>query len=387
QTAVGIVKVGVIPDIVNPSVNISAPAADSTVSGIVTIEAAASDNVGVTRVQFFVDDIEIGNDIVAPFSISWDTRTVADGLHTVSALARDAAGNPGASPAVGVHVINTAPTVSVPSVVNLTQAAAQTAITAASLTVGTVTSSSSTTVPAGQVISQNPTGGVSVVSGSAVALVVSTGPAMAAVPGIVALTQAAAQSAITAAGFSVGVVTSANSATVAAGSVISQSPAAGTSALLGSSIGFTVSLGPVSAPPANGLVLALGFDEASGTVAIDSSASAKNGAIRQAVRVPGRFGGALKFDGFDDWVTVTDTTASPLDLSTGMTLEAWVNPSSMSGWECVLMKERGIVGEGLLSYALYAHDGAPLALGQAVPAGYVRLNNATLTSDKAVRGT
>ena len=59
----------------------------------------------------------------------------------------------------------------------------------------------------------------------------------------------------------------------------------------------------------------------------------------------------------------------------------------MSGWETVLYKERGIAGEGLLCYALYAHDGAPLSLGQAVPAGYVRLNNATQTSDKAVRGT
>ena len=84
---------------------------------------------------------------------------------------------------------------------------------------------------------------------------------------------------------------------------------------------------------------------------------------------------------------MTDTTASPLDLSTGMTIEAWVNPTNMSGWECILMKERGVVGEGLLSYALYAHDGAPLSLGQPVPAGYVRLNPAASTTDKAVRGT
>jgi beta-lactam-binding protein with PASTA domain len=455
QTAVGIVKVGLIADIVNPSVNISAPAADSTVSGNVSIQAAASDNVGVVRVQFFVDDVEIGNDVTTPFSISWDSRTVADGIHTISALARDAAGNPGASSGVGVKVLNAAAMVSVPTVVGLTQTAAQTAITSAGLTVGALTPASSATVPAGQVISQAPTAGVSVALGSAVSLSVSSGPAMAAVPGVIGKTQAAAQSAISAAGFT-SAMTTANSATVAAGSVISQNPTAGTSAVVGSAVSFVVSLGPATAavpgvvgmtqaaaqsaistagftsaattansasvvagsvisqnptagtnavvgssvaivvslgpavtppPPANGLVLALGFDEASGTVATDSSASAKSGAIRQAVRVPGKFGGALKFDGVDDWVTVTDTTASPLDLSTGMTLEAWVNPSSLSGWECVLMKERGVVGEGLLSYALYAHDGAPLSMGQAVPAGYVRLNNATLTSDKAVRGT
>jgi hypothetical protein len=142
----------------------------------------------------------------------------------------------------------------------------------------------------------------------------------------------------------------------------------------------------VSSQP--GLVMALAFDETTGTTAIDSSAAPRNGTIREAVRVTGgKFGRALRFDGVNDWVTVADVTASKLDLSTGMTLEAWVNPTSMSGWETVLMKERGITGEGLLSYALYAHDGEPLALGRAVPAGYVRLNNTLTTRDQAARGT
>ena len=65
------------------------------------------------------------------------------------------------------------------------------------------------------------------------------------------------------------------------------------------------------APQPAGLVLALGFDEAAGTTAIDSSALPKNGIIRQALRVPGKFGSALSFDGVDDWVTVTDTTGQP----------------------------------------------------------------------------
>ena len=69
----------------------------------------------------------------------------------------------------------TTPNVTVPNVVGMTQAAASTAITGASLTVGTVTTQSSTTVPAGQVISQNPAAGASVASGSAVNLVVSSG--------------------------------------------------------------------------------------------------------------------------------------------------------------------------------------------------------------------
>ena len=68
------------------------------------------------------------------------------------------------------------PSVAVPNVVNLTQAAATTAIVNAGLTLGTVSNASSTTVPAGSVISQNPGAGTLVAPGSAVALVVSSGP-------------------------------------------------------------------------------------------------------------------------------------------------------------------------------------------------------------------
>ena len=66
-------------------------------------------------------------------------------------------------------------------------------------------------------------------------------------------------------------------------------------------------------------------------IPLDTVHSADNGTIRQAIRVAGKIGKALQFDGNDDWVTVTDVTASPLDLSTAMTLEAWVNPTAMSG--------------------------------------------------------
>src|SRR6185436_8191935 len=77
---------------------------------------------------------------------------------------------------VAVEVITTpGVSVAVPNVVNLTQAAATTAITNAGLVVGTVTTASSATVPSGSVISQTPVAGTSVSTGSAVNLVVSTG--------------------------------------------------------------------------------------------------------------------------------------------------------------------------------------------------------------------
>src|SRR6185503_960821 len=92
--------------------------------------------------------------------------------------------------AVALVVSSGPPLVAVPNVVNLTQAAATAAVTAAGLTVGTVTTASSTTIPAGAVISQNPTGGTQVVVNSPVALVVSSGPPLVAVPNVVNLTQA-----------------------------------------------------------------------------------------------------------------------------------------------------------------------------------------------------
>ena len=73
----------------------------------------------------------------------------------------------------------------VPDVVNQTQAAAEAAIVAASLTVGTVTTAYSATVTAGNVISQNPIGGASALPGTAVDLVVSLGVSPVLVPDVV----------------------------------------------------------------------------------------------------------------------------------------------------------------------------------------------------------
>jgi len=102
-----------------------------------------------------------------------------------------------------------------------------------------------------------------------------------------------------------------------------------------------------------------------------------------ATRVEGRFGGALSFDGVNDWVTFADTTGSAIDLTTGMTIEAWVRPgSTMTDWNTVVLKERGA---GNLSWALYAHDGFPQPSGFNSPAGYTRTNPVASTTDRAVR--
>ena len=147
--------------------------------------------------------------------------------------------------------------------------------------------------------------------------------------------------------------------------------AAGNALAANYSSSFITSITPP--PPPTGPVVALGFEETSGLTATDSSGWGNAGVISGATRVSGRYGNGLQFDGVDDWVTVLD--AASLDLTSGMTLEAWVRPSALSGWRTVLMKE---TVDGL-AYALYAHDNNPW------PATYVRRTGAT--SSDAAAGT
>ncbi|HWK11624.1 MAG TPA: N,N-dimethylformamidase beta subunit family domain-containing protein, partial [Vicinamibacterales bacterium] len=93
-------------DTVPPTASITAPVNGATVSGVVTVSANASDNIGVAGVQFTVDGANIGaEDTAAPYSVSWDTSTAAAGTHALAAVARDAAGNSTTSPAVTVNIV------------------------------------------------------------------------------------------------------------------------------------------------------------------------------------------------------------------------------------------------------------------------------------------
>jgi chitodextrinase len=95
------------PDTTPPTVSITSPANGATVSGTINVSASASDNVGVVGVQFLRDGANLGaEDTVAPYSISWDTTTVANGSHTLSARATDAAGNQSTSSLILVTVSN-----------------------------------------------------------------------------------------------------------------------------------------------------------------------------------------------------------------------------------------------------------------------------------------
>jgi hypothetical protein len=226
--------VALVPgDTTAPSVAMTAPAGSATVFGTLPVSATASDDVGVTSVQFTVDDAAVGSaDTSAPFTIQWNSSTVPNGLHAISAVARDAAGNSTPATAVMVDVSNT-----------------------------------------------------------------------------------------------------------------QQTP--------------------------NGLVAAYSFNEAAGVSTLDASGNNNTGTISNATRsTAGKFGKALSFNGTSARVNVPD--AASLDLTTGMTLEAWVRPSALTNWRTVILKETA----GGLAFSLYAHSSASR------PEGYVHV-----TTDTAVSGT
>ncbi|HEY3356469.1 MAG TPA: Ig-like domain-containing protein, partial [Polyangia bacterium] len=97
-------------DTTAPTISLTAPAAGATVSGSVNITASAADNVGVIGVQFKLDGANLAaEDTTSPYSVSWATTTATDGPHTLTAVARDAAGNQTIATGVTVTVANGPP--------------------------------------------------------------------------------------------------------------------------------------------------------------------------------------------------------------------------------------------------------------------------------------
>src|ERR1700733_2422727 len=92
-----------------PTILITSPTPSATVSGTVGVTATASDNTGIASVQFQVDGVNTGaQEAAAPYGISWDTTKVANGVHKLDAIAKDAAGNATTSATVSVTVSNAA---------------------------------------------------------------------------------------------------------------------------------------------------------------------------------------------------------------------------------------------------------------------------------------
>jgi hypothetical protein len=80
-------------DVTPPTTSIVNPANGSTVSGVVTVTAAAADNVGVTEVSLLVDGATKDVRNAAPYTFQWDTNASGPGSHSLQTMARDGAGN------------------------------------------------------------------------------------------------------------------------------------------------------------------------------------------------------------------------------------------------------------------------------------------------------
>lgn len=99
-------------DTTKPTVAFTSPTNGTTVSNTVTVSANASDNVKVVGVQFKLDGANFGSEeTAAPYSVSWNTTQTASGSHTLTAVARDSAGNT-ATASVTVSVSNSTSTTS-----------------------------------------------------------------------------------------------------------------------------------------------------------------------------------------------------------------------------------------------------------------------------------
>ena len=99
-----------VPDTTAPT----AKATEAGTAGTITLSATATDNIGVTKVEFYVDGLLKGTSAAAPFSLNLDSKTLTNASHSLVTKAYDAAGNVGTSPAVSFAISNPVPDTTAP---------------------------------------------------------------------------------------------------------------------------------------------------------------------------------------------------------------------------------------------------------------------------------
>jgi|GEM_PF-1015829 len=278
-------------DTTPPTVSISSPTSGSMVSGTITVSAAASDNVGVSGVQFKLDGVNLGaENTVTPYSVSWNTAQSTNGAYTLVAVARDGAGNQATSAPVMVTVFN-APDTTPPTV--------PTGLTATAISSSQINLSWSASTDNVGVTGYRVFRGGTQIAISTLVLYSDTG-----------LTASTTY-------------TYAVAAYDAAGNVSAQSAAASATTL-------------ASSPPPSGLVGYWKFDEGSGTIAADSSGNGRTGTLTNGPTwTAGKLGNAVGLDGLNDYVAAGTSLDTP---SLPFTLAAWVKPTSFADWNTILAK-------------------------------------------------
>lgn len=295
------------PDTTPPAVSITAPAAGSTVSGSpVAVSADASDNVGVSGVQFKLDGANLGaEDTTAPYGIFWNTFLTSNGPHTLTAVARDAAGNSTTSLPVNVTVNNVDV---VPPVIS--------SVSASNVSTTGATVTWVTNEPADSQVEYGTTAAYGSSTVLAPALVLAHSQALS---GLVPATLYHYR--------------------------VRSRDAAGNLSLSPDSTFTTLSVGAE-------LIAHWKMDEGSGVIAADSSGNGHTGSlVGGATWTPGRIGQAVRLDGIDDHVSAAhsaDENAFPLTVS------AWFQTSTTSGARAVVNKYRAASFDG---YQIFFNNG------------------------------
>ena len=90
-----------------PTATLTSPASGAVLSGSVAFTGTATDDVGVTRVEFWCDgSLLLGTDTTSPYSVVYDSHGIPNGSHTFTCKAYDTAGNLATSSAISATVNN-----------------------------------------------------------------------------------------------------------------------------------------------------------------------------------------------------------------------------------------------------------------------------------------
>jgi len=102
-------------DTVPPSAEIIEPEDGSYVHGLITIRVEASDNIALSRIEFYINDILIFTDCGAPYEYEWNTTAYTEGTYTIKVKAYDVGEN-NVEASITVIIDNTPPDIGVPSI-------------------------------------------------------------------------------------------------------------------------------------------------------------------------------------------------------------------------------------------------------------------------------
>ena len=383
-----------------PSIAITAPAAGATISGQLAVGVTMTDNVAVASLKYYVDNVAVAVQSPPTGKYTWDTTTSANGTHTLQVVAADAAGN-SSKASVSVTVANAARTstsISAPAIVSNASAVIGVAVSggattaqgsvnlsidkATTLTASLVNGRAQFTVPglavgdhallatyvpqgafspssASATLRVNPTSGTVAFSSSKYSAVpVSYKTAVTIVRSAPAESTVSVRYATSDGTARAGVDYVAGSGTVNFGPGVTQqtvlveilksttsSPKTLSLALSNPTGGAVISapstatLTVDAASASAGLVAAYSFDETSGSTIVDLSGNNNTGSLQGATRTAqGRFGAALSFDGTSSRVVIANSAS--LALTSAMTLEAWVYPTSNTArWQDIIFKD------------------------------------------------